>query len=82
MLESLEKTFGNVRAKAMPNSNFVTKVCKFSLKSISKWALRRSLEELKQYRLECAEEYKDKLDFNENCIFIDEACFNISMRRE
>lgn len=82
MLESLKTAFVNVRAKATTIYNFVTKVCKFSLKRISKWALRRSLEELKQQRLEWAEEYKGKLDFNENCIFIDEAGFNISMRRE
>lgn len=82
MLESLKKAFKDVRAKATTIYTFVTKVCKFSLKRIAKWASRRSLEELKQQRLEWAEEYKDKLDFNKNCIFIDEAGFNISMRRE
>ena len=82
MLERLKKAFTNVRAKATTIYNFVTKVCKLSLKRISKWALRRSLEELKKQRLEWAEKYKDKLDFSQNCIFIDEAGFNISMRRE
>ncbi|KAI5970613.1 hypothetical protein CANMA_000354 [Candida margitis] len=44
--------------------------------------MRRDSPELKQERFQWAPEQKDKIDFEKNCIFIDEAGFNISMRRE
>ena len=82
LLEKLREAFDDVKASVSTIYNFITRICKFSLKRVSKWALRRSLDDVKEKRCEWAEEYKEKLDFNKNCVFIDEAGFNISMRRE
>lgn len=82
LLEKLRDAFDDAKASASTIYNYITKVCKFSLKRISKWAMRRGLDEVKEQRYEWAKEYQDKLDFNKNCVFIDEAGFNISMRRE
>ncbi|KAI5969538.1 hypothetical protein CANMA_001418, partial [Candida margitis] len=81
-LDKLRSTFGGVKASESTIYNFLTKVCKFSLKRLSKWAMRRDSPELKQQRFEWALENKDKTDLEKNCVFIDEAGFNISMRRE
>lgn len=82
MLKSLRTHFSDLEVSATTVHNFATKVCKLSLKRISKWPARRSLEDIKDQRYEWAKEYGDKLNFSENCIFIDEAGFNLSMRRE
>lgn len=78
----LRSTFDDVKAGVSTIYKFITRKLKFSVKRISKWAMRRGLDDVKQQRYDWATEYKDKLDFNKNCVFIDEAGFNISMRRE
>lgn len=82
LLEKLRSTFDDVKASVSTIYKFITRKLKFSVKRISKWAMRRGLDDVKQQRYDWATEYKDKLDFNKNCVFIDEAGFNISMRRE
>lgn len=82
MLESLRLNFSNLEVSATTVHRFATKVCNLSLKRISKWPARRSLEDIKEQRYQWAKEYGDKLNFSDNCIFIDEAGFNLSMRRE
>ena len=82
LLNKLRSTFEGVKASESTIYNFLIKVCKFSLKRLSKWSMRRDLPELKQQRFEWALENKDKIDLEKNCVFIDEAGFNISMRRE
>ncbi|KAI5953758.1 hypothetical protein KGF57_003967 [Candida theae] len=78
LLDRLRSTFEGVKASVSTIYNFLTKVCKFSLKRLSKWAMRRDSPELKQQRLEWALENKGKIDLEKNCVFIDEAGFNIS----
>lgn len=46
------------------------------------YPIARDLNETKVKRHQWAELWKDKLDFEKNCVFIDEAGFNTSMRRE
>lgn len=65
--------------------NFLTTICKFRLKRLFDWSEKRELKESKQERFQWALEHKDKLDFEKkkkNCVFIDEAGFNISMTRD
>ncbi|KAI5967356.1 hypothetical protein CANMA_003176 [Candida margitis] len=82
LLNKLRSTFEGAKASESTIYNFLIKICKFSLKRLSKWAMRRDSPELKQERFQWALEQKDKIDFEKNCVFIDEAGFNISMRRE
>lgn len=58
--------------------SFLTNICNFSLKRLPKRAMRRDLSDLKQERFQWALEHKVKIDFKKNCVFIDEAGFNIS----
>ncbi|EEQ40196.1 hypothetical protein CLUG_04324 [Clavispora lusitaniae ATCC 42720] len=82
MLESLRLNFSNLEVSATTMHSFATKVCNLSVKRISKWPARSSSEFIKGLRYQWAKEYGDKLNFSDNCIFIDEAGFNLSTRRE
>lgn len=82
LLNKLRSIFEDVKANISTIYNFLIQVCKFSLKKLSKWAMRRDLSELKQQKFQWALEIKDKIDLEKNYVFIDEAGFNISMRRK
>lgn len=82
MREALEEEFGKVKANESTIQKFITPKAEITLKRISRYPERRALRQMTEERLEWAHKWKDELDYLENAVFIDEAGFNVNLRRE
>ncbi|CCE73036.1 Piso0_000047 [Millerozyma farinosa CBS 7064] len=82
MVNTLQENFMDLKVSPSTVYKFVRKVCRLSFKRISLVPSARVSEKTINERLEWAKTWKPILDFSKNCVFIDEAGFNIGMRRE
>lgn len=82
MMESLTASFIELEISKTALYNFVTKNCKISLKRAHFHSVDRNSPEKSKARKEWVEKWMDTdIDYISNCVFIDEAVFQINMKR-
>lgn len=80
-VDSLTENFENFSLKETVVGEFISKECNLSIKRITRHPKARNDPVKLKARREWVEEWsKTSMDFNTNCIFIDESAFDINMR--
>ncbi|SAM04526.1 hypothetical protein [Absidia glauca] len=81
-LESLTNQFEGLKIKKTAVHDFMTKECNLSLKRAYFYPLSRISEDTIEKRYVWAMKWANSdMDYTRNCVFIDEAGFNINLRR-
>ena len=82
MMESLTNEFSDLSISKTALYNFVTEKCRISLKRAHFHSVERnSPEKIEQRRQWVIRWMSTDMDYNSNCVFIDEAAFHINMKR-
>ena len=81
-VENLTKIFEGLDIKKSRVAEFMKKECNLSIKVITRHSVARNSNATLEKRATWVKEWLDKgILFKENCVFIDEAGFDINMRR-
>ncbi|KAI9249562.1 hypothetical protein EDC94DRAFT_589102 [Helicostylum pulchrum] len=80
-VDSLTENFGNFSLKETVVGEFISKECNLSIKTVTRHLKARNGPDRLKVRREWVEMWsKTSIDFNTNCIFIDESAFDINIR--
>ncbi|KAI9256053.1 hypothetical protein EDC94DRAFT_586897 [Helicostylum pulchrum] len=80
-VDSLTENFGNFSLKETVVGEFISKECNLSINTMTRHPKARNDPDRLKVRCEWVEMWsKTSMDFNTNCIFIDESAFDINKR--